>query len=387
MPAKGSTPLGFLLVVAVGGSLTSCGRGAQDSGPPPPKVTVSRPVVETIVEWDEYTGRLEAVESVEVRPRVNGYLRSVHFVDGAMVKKDDLLFVIDPRPYEAVLSRERAELELALARLDLARTDLARARLLLESRAISQEEADTRAATVKQAEASVAATRASVEAAALDVEFTRVTAPVSGRASRHLVDPGNLVIGGAATPTLLTTIVSLDPIHCYFEADERSYLKYARLARAGQRASSRDVQNPVRVALADEDDFRHEGYMDFVDNKIDENTGTMIGRAILPNPELIFSPGLFVRVRLPGTGPYTAILVPDEAVLSDQAQKYVYVVDDENQARYRRVEVGSLHEGLRIIRNGLGPDDRIIVKGTQRARPDAPVEPEEQPIMRAARGG
>ena len=337
--------------------------------------------MQTVVEWDEYTARLSAVRSVEVRARVSGYLQSIHFADGAVVAAGDLLFVIDPRPYEAVLSRARADLTLAQARLDLARKDLARAEFLVKSRAISQEEADTRTAAVRQAVASVGGARAAVDAAALDGEFTRVTAPIGGRVSRHLVTEGNLVVGGGTSnATLLTSIVSLDPIYAYFEVDEQAYLKYSRLNLSGQRPSSREVQNPVQVAVADEATFPHAGWMDFVDNQIDPGTGTLQGRAVLPNPDLLFSPGQFVRLRLAGSGRYEAVLVPDEAIGTDQAQRFVWVVDAENRARYRKVVLGPRYEGKRIVREGLGGEDRLVVSGLQRVRPNIVVTPEDDPI-------
>jgi RND family efflux transporter MFP subunit len=364
--------------------VTACRGPSKPAPPPAPKVSVVVPRAEEIVEWDEYTGRLQAIESVEVRARVSGYLESIHFSDGAMVKKGDLLFVIDPRPYEAVLARARADVALAESRLNLARKESARAQKLLLSRAISQEGADERAAAVTQAEASIAANNAAVDAAALDVEFTRVVAPTSGRVGRHLVSEGNLITGGAANATLLTTIVSLDPIHCYFDADERAYLKYVRLDVSGERPSSRTVRNPVQVALADEDDFPHAGYMDFVDNQLDPNTGTIIGRAVVENPQLILSPGLFVRVRLLGRGRYSALLVPDEAVVSDQAQKYVWVVGADGRAEYRRVTIGPLHDGLRVVRSGLAANERVVVSGIQRVRPHIEVAAKEVGIAPAA---
>jgi RND family efflux transporter MFP subunit len=361
-----------------------CWRSHDAGGPPPPKVTVARPIVREIVEWDEYTGRLQALDTVEVRPRVSGYLQSINFADGAMVREGDLLFVIDPRPYEAVLKRAKADVELAQSRLDQARSDELRAARLLGpgtgKHAISTEEAERRSATLHQAEAALAGARAAVEAAALDVEFTRVVAPIGGRAGRHLVDEGNLITSGATNATLLTTIVTLDPIHCYFEADERSYLKYVRLAQRGERASSREVNNPVEVGVADEIGFPHKGWMDFVDNQLDLGTGTMIGRALIPNPDLLLSPGLFVRVRLPGSARHQATLLPDEAIATDLDQKFVWVVDAENRAQYRRVTIGPLHEGLRIVREGVGPDDRVVITGLQRVRPGLVLTAEERPV-------
>src|SRR5262249_5713934 len=268
-----------------------------------------------------------AVDSVEVRPRVSGYLQSIHFQDGAIVHKGDLLFLIDPRPYEAALRHAEADVELAKSRLALARKNFTRAADLLASHAISQEESDIRESNVRQAEASLDEAQATLDAARLDVEFTHVTAPVSGRVGRKLVTEGNLINGGVGTQgTLLTTIVSLDPIYVYFEADEAAFLKYSRLAQSGPRPSSRDYNNPVRVAFGDETEFTHEGRMDFVDNQLDRGTGTIIARAILPNTDLMLAPGLFARLRLPGSGAYRATLLSDEAIGSDQAQKFVYVV-------------------------------------------------------------
>jgi RND family efflux transporter MFP subunit len=373
-------PLLVTLAVAFAFSGVGCGRSHDTGAPPPPKVSVARPLVRDIVEWDEYTGRLQALESVEVRARVSGYLQSINFADGGVVREGDLLFVIDPRPYEAVLKRTQAEVQLAQSRLDQAKADATRGERLLGPHAISAEEVERRGATFHQAEASVASARAAVEAAALDVEFTHVLSPIAGRAGRHLVDEGNLVNGGAPNATLLTTIVSLDPIHCYFDTDERSVLKYLRLAQRGELASSREVNNPVEVGLADETGFPHKGWMDFLDNQLDLGTGTMIGRALLPNSDLLLTPGLFVRVRLPGSARHAAVLLPDEAIATDLDQKFVWVVDAQNHAQLRRVAIGPLHEGLRIVREGVGPEDRVVVAGIQRVRPGLELAPEERPI-------
>jgi len=325
--------------------LASCSARPAPA-PPPPKVKVVQPVAREITEWDEFTARLDAVDSVEVRPRVSGYLQSIHFQDGAIVQKGDLLFLIDPRPYEAALHRTEADVELAKSRLALARKNFARAADLLKSHAISQEESDIRESN-----------------------------------GRKLVTEGNLINGGVGTQgTLLTTIVSLDPIYAYFEADEGSLLKYNRLARLGQRPSSRDYKNPVHVALADEEGFPHPGVMDFVDNQVDRGTGTIVGRALLPNPDLSLLPGLFARLRLPGSGQYRAILVPDEAIGSDQSQKFVYLVDGESKAQYRTVKIGPLVDGLRVVREGVGPEDRVVVAGLQRVRPGLKVDAQEEPI-------
>lgn len=358
----------------------ACGRSREAAAPPPPKVTVARPIVHEIVEWDEYTGRLRALESVEIRPRVSGYLQSINFADGAMVKEGDLLFVIDPRPYEAVLRETQADVGVAESRLAQARSDSARAERLLAPRAISAEEAERRGSALHQAEASLASAKAAVDVAALNVEFTRVVSPIAGRAGRHLVDEGNLVTSGPQDATLLTTVVSLDPIHVYFDADERAYLKYVRLAQSGERPSSREYNNPVEVALADENGFPHKGWMDFVDNQLDLGTGTIIGRAVLPNPDLLLSPGLFVRLRLPGSGNHQVVLLPDDAIATDLDQKFVWVVDAQNRAQYRRVTLGPPHDGLRIIREGVGPDDRVVVAGLQRVRLGLELAPEERAL-------
>lgn len=360
--------------------LIGCDRPQAPPAPAPPKVTVSRPVVRDIVEWDEYTGRLESVETVEVRARVSGYLQSILFNDGAIVKKGDLLFVIDPRPYDAELERAEGEFEQATARLGLAISDLARAQRLVRSRAISEEELDTRAAGQRQALAALQAARAAVTAAKLNVEFTQITAPITGRISRKFVTEGNLVNGGTAQSTLLTTIVSLDPIYCYIETDERAYLKYVRLAREGKRPSSREVRNPAYFGLADGTGFPYKGYIDFVDNRLDPHTGTMTGRGIFRNPDLTLTPGLFARVRIPGSGKYEALMIPDEAIGTDLSQRFVFVVNDQHRVEYRAVQLGTIINGLRVIREGLKPEDWVITKGTQRARTGIEVNPERQEL-------
>jgi membrane fusion protein, multidrug efflux system len=355
--------------------LASCDDDAPHA-PPPPKVDVLQPVAREVLDWDEYTARLEAVESVEVRPRVSGYLQSALFEDGAMVKKGDCLFVIDPRPYEATLRHAEADLAAANARLSLAEKNLARSADLIRTHAISREEADVRTSNVEQARAAVLQSRAAVDAAKLDVEFTRLIAPISGRIGRRQVTEGNLVTGGLGTQgTLLTTIVQLDPLYVYFEADERSYLKYMHLAQSGERPTSREFHHPVWIGVADEEGFPREGVMDFVDNQLDRGTGTMVGRALVSNPDMLLSPGLFARLRLPGSGQYGAVVVPDEAVGNDQAKKFVWVIDADNKAQLRNVTTGPLLEGARVIREGLSRQDWVVVAGMQRVRAGGVVEP------------
>ena len=345
--------------------------------PPPPKVTVSQPVVRHVVESETYTGRLEAVESVEIRARVNGYLQSVHFTDGAIVKKGALLFVIDPRPYQAELNRAKAALEQASARYERTQKDFARAQQLVKSRAISQEEVDTRAADQREAEAAVQAARATVEAAQLNVEFTQVKSPISGQISRQFVTVGNLIMADA---TLLTRLVSLDPLYGYFDVDERAYLKSSRLWRNGQRAGPREVNIPLDLGLTDETGFPHQGRLHFLDNRVDLNTGTMTGRAVFPNPDLRLLPGLFARVRLPGSSQYEALMLPDEAIGTDQTQRFAFVVNDQHTVEYRKVALGPIIDGLRVIRDGLTPGEWVVVDGVQRVRAGAQVDPQQQVI-------
>jgi RND family efflux transporter MFP subunit len=372
-----------LPVVGFVSLLAACNQ--PQAAPPPaplPQVTVSRPLTRDVTDWDEHTGRLEAVDSVEVRARVSGYLQSVHFTDGAIVEKGALLFVIDPRPYQAELDRAKAAVEQATARYERTQKDLARAKQLVEVRAISQEELDTRSADRREAEESVQAARAAVEAARLNVEFTEVRAPIRGRISRQLVTDGNLVNGGTANATLLTTIVSLDPIYAYFEVDERSYLKHGRQLREGNRPGARDAKIRVHLGLATDTGFPHEGRLDFIDNRLDPNTGTMTGRAIFPNRNLALVPGLFARIRVPGSGQYQALLIPDGAIGSDQTQRFALVVNDQGTVEYRKVELGPLVDGLRVIRDGLKPDEWVIVNGVQRVRAGAKVDARKQAISK-----
>jgi RND family efflux transporter MFP subunit len=355
-------------------TIAACG-GKAPPAMAPPEVTVAKPLVRQITDWDEYTGRLAAVESVEIRARVSGYLQSVHFQDGALVKRGDLLFVIDPRPYEAARDEARADLTSARVRLELAVNDLDRARRLFASRAISEEELDARNKEKREADSALEAAQAAEKAAALNLEFARIKAPISGRIGRKLVTVGNLVTSDGNNATLLTTLVSVDPIHVYFTADERAFLRYTRLAEQGIRPSSRNVANPVRLQLADEQGFPHEGVMDFVDNTVDQATGTMQGRAIFANPRGDLTPGLFGRIQLLGEGPYEALIVPDQAIGTDQAQRLVYVVGEDNAVTPRPVTLGRSLGALRVIRSGLKPTDRVVINGVQRVRPGSAVKP------------
>lgn len=296
------------------------------------------------------------------------------------MEEGDLLFTIDPRPYEAARDQSLAMMEQAQAQLELARRELNRSAQLVRRNAETQEEYDIKASQVRQAEADVAAAEAALEAAELNVEFCSIEAPVTGRISRHLITVGNVINGDAGQGTLLTTIVSLDPIHVYFDANERDYLKYVRSSMDGTRPSSREFATPIAIQLADEDGFSHRGTMDFVDNRVDQFTGTMRGRAILPNPDMVLTPGLFAKVRLPGSAPFMATLLPDGSIVRDQSQTFVFVLDEEGKARRRQVEISRVVAGLRIIRDGIKPEDRVIIEGIQAIRDGVEVRPEEGTI-------
>ena len=328
-----------------------------------------------IVEWDEFTGRFEANKYVELRARVSGYLDAIHFRDGQIVEKGDPLFSIDPRPFEAQLARAEAEAKRVETQLGNIVLELRRGERLLEGNAISQEAVEERQSAKAAAEAQLEAAKASIRSAELDLEFTRIKSPIRGRISDRKVDVGNLISGGTSESTLLATIVSLDPIYFVFDTSEADHLRYMRLGQAGQRPSSRDVANPVEIRLMDEERWAHKGRMDFVDNALDPRTGTMRSRAIVDNRDNFLTPGVFGRIRLPGSGRYQAILIPDSAILFDQSNKIVYKVDDSGTVSAQRIETGPMSHGLRIVREGLVPEDRIIVSGLQRARPKGKVTP------------
>jgi RND family efflux transporter MFP subunit len=360
-----------LACVAFGGC-----RSAQTApAPPPPAVVVASPLVMRLTEWDEYTGRFESTDTVDVRARVDGYLDSIHFRDGAIVRAGDLLFVIDPRPYEAVLEGARADVVRAQTRLELATTDFTRGEALFAIRGISQEDYDRRAQARKEAEAALIVARAAERVAALNVEFTRVRAPIGGRIAENFVSEGNVISGGQAGSTLLTRIVAIDPIQFVFDASESDYLRYNRLNASGERRISRDAPNPVRIRLLDEPSFTHVGKMDFVDNRIDPATGTITGRALVPNPGGFLTPGQLGRLQLLGSGEFEALLVPDSAILSDQSRRFVWALGTDDIPEQRVVEPGNLEQGLRIVRAGLQRDDRIVINGMQRVRPGARVTP------------
>lgn len=361
------------LAIAV---LVGCSSQASDNAgaPPPPAVSAAPVLIKEVSHWDEYNGRVEAVETVDLRPRVSGYIERVNYVEGQEVKKGDVLFTIDASSYRNELARAQAELARARTQAELGRSEAARAKKLSELQAISTEEYEQRRAAADQAGANVAAAQAAVDAARLNLEWTKVRAPINGRAGRALVTAGNLVTAGDAA-SVLTTVVSLDKVHVHFDADERSFLRYAEMARNGERPSERDGKVPVQVGLVSEDGFPHEGVVDFLDNQVDRGTGTIRARALLDNADRRFTPGLFARVRLLGSGQFKAMLVDDKAVLTDQDRKYVYVVDEKGMAQRRDVQLGRSADGLRIVQKGLKPGDRVIVDGVQKVFfPGMPVD-------------
>jgi len=356
--------------------LTGCGKHPAQTAPPPPVVSVIMPVARDVVEWDEYIGRIEAPESVEIRARVSGYLDKVHFKEGKEVKKGDLLFTIDPRPYQADFDRADAEHERALSQADLAKNDAERAKRLIATKAISEEDFDTKTKSYNASLAAVKSAKAALDLAKLNLEFTEIRSPIEGRAGRAIVTEGNLVSGGTsgAGATLLTTVVSVDPLYCYIEIDEHSILKYLQLRREGKRDSALDKEIPVEMAFANEEGFPHKGHSDFVDNRADPNTGTVLCRSVFPNPERTLGPGFFARVRIPGSGKYPALLIPDRAVGADQSQKFVYVVNGEKKVEFRPVKLGPIIDGLRVVKEGVKPGEQIIVEGLLRVRPGIAVD-------------
>src|SRR6266436_2560916 len=362
------------LAIALACLLAGCGEGQKQAAAPPPKVTVANPIKRTIVDQDEYVGRFVAVNSVEMRARVSGYLDKIHFEDGQLVKQGDLLFTIDKRPFQNTLDQARANLETAKSNVTFTEADIKRGQQLLRDRTISEQVFDQRNQAFRNAQASVSANEALVRQAELDLEFTELRAPVAGRIGDRRVSPGNLVTGGTGgNTTLLAVIVSMDPIRFEFTFDEASYLRYERLSKAGQDMTSRDGSALVSLRLIDEPDYSHPGRMDFLDNVIERSSGTIRGRAVFANPNGVFAPGMFGRIRVPGSPPYLALLVPDEAIASEQARKYVLVVDEGGVVRQKYVSPGQLDDGLRVIRDGLAAGDRVIVNGLMHARPGIKV--------------
>jgi RND family efflux transporter MFP subunit len=361
--------VGAPLALLLGGLVVANREAPPPPAPPAPTVTVAQPLVRDVNQWDDYVGRFEASRAVEVRPRVSGQITAVHFTDGQTVRKGQVLFTIDARPFAASLAEARAGLASAESDLALARADLGRAQRLLADQAVSQSEVDRLQARVRAAVAAVAGAQARVRSRALDLEFTQVRAPIGGRVSDRRIDPGNLVMAGdGAAGSLLTTINALDPIYFSFDASEALFLKAKRAQEQGAEASR------VEIRLQDEADYRWKGRLDFTDNGIDPKSGTIRGRAVLDNPGMFLTPGMFGNMRLASGGTVKALLVPDAAVQTDQARKIVLVVGKDGTVAARPVSVGALVDGLRVVRSGLTPADRVVISGTQLAAPGAKVQ-------------
>ena len=370
----------------MGLAFTGCDRpearndGKQQAAPIA-TVSVSRPIVEEIIEWDEYTGRFDAVDTVDVRARVSGYLDQIAFKDGQMVQKGDLLFVIDPRPFERVRDQARAELAQVQTRADNLVADVERGKPLVERRIMSEKMYEDRANLLREAQAAVKVAEAKVAAAELELSFTRMTAPLAGRTSRATTSQGNWVSAGSlSNTTVLTTIVSQDPIHIYFDVSENNYIKYKRLAERGETRSAASPGANVEIALPDETSFNHKGRLDFIDNRLDAGTATLRVRAEIENKAQLFSPGMFARVRLAGSGKAPAILLPDEAIATDQGSKYVLVVAEDGSVSRKTVRLGPLSGGLRVVRDGMAANDWVVVKGLQLARPGQKVQTKREAI-------
>jgi len=364
-------------LVLVSPMLSACGNGQQAGAPPPPAVTVAKPVKRTVVDQDEYVGRFVAVDSVEVRSRVSGTLQGIHFKDGQLVKKDDLLFTLDKREFQNAVDQARANLLLAQSNLTFTANDLIRGQQLLREKTISEQVYDQRSQAKRNAEASVSAAEAAVRQAELNLEYTEIRAPVAGRIGDRRVSPGNIITGGSGS-TLLAMLVSTDPIRFEFTFDEASFLRYERMSKSGNDPATRGFAMPVKLRLIDEPKFIHDGKMDFIDNVIDRSTGTIRGRASLANADSLFIPGMFARVQVPGSSPYEALMVPEAAIGTEQVRKFVYTVGEDNTVKQTYVTLGQVVDGLQVIKDGLNPDDRVVVNGLLRVRPGVKVNPQEE---------
>lgn len=358
-------------------ALSGCGSSGDSAGappaPPPAAVKIVQPLSRETTEWDEYTGRVEAINSVDIRARVGGYLDSVNFTAGAKVKKGDLLFQIDPKPLKAQLNYAVAELERAKTKRELAKNDLSRAENLFKAKAISAEEYDMRNKGLREAAAAVESAEANVYSAKLNLEYTEIRAPINGRVGREMVTAGNLV---KADDTVLTNIVSTDPVYVYVDADEQSVLRYRRHAQQHGKGSADLKGTPVELAVADESGFPHQGKLDYIAPREDAATGTLTLRGVFANPDELLSPGFFARLRVQASASYQALLLPDRAIATDQAQRFVWVINQDNQAEYRQVTPGSRIGDMRVIRSGLQADDWVVVEGLQKLKPGAKVNPE-----------
>jgi multidrug efflux system membrane fusion protein len=371
---------GLVLALTLAGCDSAPQPAAQVAPPPPPIVSVANPVKREIVDQDEYVGRFVAVDSVQIRARVSGYLEAIHFTDGQLVKKGDLLVTIDRRPFKIALDQARANLAQAKANLAFTENDLARGQQLVRDKTITEQTFDQRTQAKRVAEASVAANEALVRQAELDYsEFSDLRAPIDGRIGDRQVSRGNLVTGGTGgNTTLLATIVSIDPIRFEFTFDEAAYLRYQHFSKNATEVATRGGSTPVKLKLLDEQGFDHTGRMDFVDNVINQSSGTIRGRAVFPNADGFFTPGMFGRVQVPGSEPYDALLVPDAAIGTEQAKKFVLVVDADKVVHQKYVTIGQVVGTLRVIKSGLSADDRVVINGLMRARVNQKVTPQEE---------
>ncbi|WGF86730.1 efflux RND transporter periplasmic adaptor subunit [Marinivivus vitaminiproducens] len=375
-----SSLLAGLVLFGLNGCGDQADGAAESAAAPTPQVTVATPLVQPITEYDEFTGRFETTAGVEVRARVSGYLQSIDFTDGQLVEQGDLLFTIDPRPYEAALDQARAQLQSAQARIELARSELDRARELVGRENISRSVFDQRTQEMRAAEAAVLEATATRRDAELDLEWTQVRAPIGGRISSRRVDTGNLVTGDP-NATLLTTIVALDPIYFVFDMSEGDFLAYQRAVAENRLPSTRNNETLVDLHLPDREDWAYSGRIDFVDNRIDMSSGTIRVRAVVPNGDHFLTPGQFGRVRIPGSLEYEAVLVPESAITTDQSSKLVMTVAADGTVAPKIIRPGPTYPGgLRIVREGIGPDDRIIINGLMRARPGVKVQAQEGTI-------
>jgi len=366
--------LSALSISALIAVATGCSQSAAQPRPPVPAVTVAPVQTREIVEWEEFTGHTEPVEAVEVRPRVSGYVEQVRFQSGQLVKKGDVLFVIDPRWYQADFDRRQAEFEQAKVRLENAKREADRSTQLLANKAISTEESDARQARYQEAKAALLAAQAALETAKLDLQYTQIRAPIDGRISRAFLTEGNYVSGLAGGATLLTTIVSVDPVYVYADIDENSLLKFNALAQAKKLETNGDGKIPVELQLGDEQAFPHHGYIESFDNRLDANSGSILLRAVFPNADGRVMPGLFARIRVPLSERHPALLVEERAIGTDQAQKFVLTLTPTNTVAYRSVKLGPLIEGKRIVRSGLEQGEMIVVNGLAKVRPGMPVQ-------------
>ncbi|MEG3113222.1 efflux RND transporter periplasmic adaptor subunit [Pantoea sp. T14] len=373
---QGSTLLGMVLLIS---QLSGCDNGvAQNAPPPPPQVSAADVLIKPVSQWDSFTGRVEAVQSVQLRPRVSGYINEVNYREGDEVKKGQVLFTIDDRSYRAALEQAKAELARSRSQASLARSESARTEKLIGTQAISREAWEQRRSASSQAQADVLAAEAAVDMAQLNLDFTRVTAPIDGRASRAMITSGNLVSAGDSA-SVLTTLVSQEKMYVYFEVDEATFLHYQAMTRQGQQRNAL----PVEIGLVDEQGYPHQGKIDFLDNQLTASTGTIRMRALLDNPQRQLTPGLYARVRLPGSAQFDALLIDDKAVLTDQDRKYVYVVDGQGKAQRRDIQAGAMVDGLRIVKTGLQSGDRVIVDGLQKVFMPGMAVTAQQVAMRA----